>query len=377
MKKVLVFSFEDPQPPTITTAMVYASLGMQVKLVTLYCSPRTIEILASNGIITVCVLTKPPHECYSLLVRKYFAGLRKYVGYKPRVEFAWRPFRNATWRLLEDELPKTDMFWVASAWSACFLGGRLLKQSYVMHILELYEAETVMLKKFAMHAKCVVESDMSRAAIHRIWLGLKNTPVVIPNKPFYHPRKRCLPVDDANMKAVIQNCGGKKIIIYQGVIDMDRPLECFARAMHSLRDSVVWIIMGRYTSYLESLRKSCPGLIYVAYASPPDHLNVTSHASIGVIQYRSDRLNNVFCAPNKIWEYSGFGIPTLVPDVPSMRHFYDRFNAGEFCNFDNEDDIVYKVKKILATALEYEGGSNKLFESVDLVALYQMVSKNI
>jgi len=373
MKKVLIFSFEDPQPPTITTAMVYASLRMQVKLVTLYCSPRTIEVLDSNGIATVCILTKPFHECSSLLARKFIALVRKWFGYRPRVEFAWQSFRSETWRVLEEELLKADTFWVASTWSAFFLGKRLLKKTYIMHILELYEADTGMLKKFAMQAKCIVEPDISRAAIHRVWLGLKKTPVVIPNKPFYHPRKKKLPIVDVDLRTTIEKCAEKRIVIYQGVIDKDRPLECFARAMYALRDLVVWVVMGRYNSYLEVLRKSCPSLIYVPFASPPDHLNVTSHASIGVIQYRSDKLNNVFCAPNKIWEFSGFGIPALVPDVPSLRHYYDRFQAGDFCDFNDQCQIENKVLKIIQEQKAYESGCEKMFDSVDLVYLYKIV----
>ncbi len=376
MKKVLVFSFEDPQPPTITAAMVYASLGMQVKLVTLYCSLRTREILATKGIITVCILPKQPRESYSLLARKYFAGLRKYLGYKPRVEFAWQPFRLATWRLLEKELLQTDVFWVASVWSAFFLGRRLLNEFYVLHILELYESETRLLKKYALQARCVVEPEISRAAIHRVWLGLQKTPTVIPNKPFYHPRQRKLDIADTRISTIIQNCSNKKIVVYQGVIDRDRPLCCFAGAMDALKDSVTWVIMGRYNTYLESLKVICPSLIYIGFVPNPDHLSVTSHASIGVLQYPADMLNNIFCAPNKIWEFSGFGIPVLVPDVPALRYFYDRFNAGEFCDFDNQDDIVCKVKKMLSTCLDYEVGCMKMFDGVNLASLHQMVINN-
>jgi hypothetical protein len=377
INKILIFSFEEPQPPTITTALVYASLGIQVKLVTLFCSSRTMEILAEKGVSIVCVLAKQPHECLSWVARKYFGGLRKFIGYKPRVEFAWQPFRNATWKMLGKELLQTDILWVASVWSAFFLGRRLLKESYILHILELYEAETRLLKKYALQAKCVVEPEISRASIHQVWLGLHKTPIVIPNKPFYHLRQRKLEIVDVNAKAMIQTCSDKKIIVYQGVIDKDRPLCCFAGAMHALRESATWVIMGKYNTYIDSLKEICPSLIYIGFVPNPDHLSITSHASVGVLQYSASMLNNIFCAPNKVWEYSGFGIPALVPDVPSLRYFYDRFHAGEFCDFDNQDDIVCKVKKILAAYEDYEEGCVKMFDAVDLVSLYQLAINNI
>ncbi|KAA6307134.1 hypothetical protein EZS27_041199, partial [termite gut metagenome] len=37
---------------------------------------------------------------------------------------------------------------------------------------------------------------------------------------------------------------------------------------------------------------------------------------IGIVSYAFDDLNHVFCAPNKTWEYTGFGIPMLGNNAP-------------------------------------------------------------
>jgi glycosyltransferase involved in cell wall biosynthesis len=66
----------------------------------------------------------------------------------------------------------------------------------------------------------------------------------------------------------------------------------------------------------------------VPYVAPPNHLEITSHARVGVVVYDDSTLNNVFCAPNKIFEYAACGIPMLTNDVPGLVGTVGRFGAG-------------------------------------------------
>jgi len=88
-------------------------------------------------------------------------------------------------------------------------------------------------------------------------------------------------------------------------------------------------------------------------------------------------LNHVFCAPNKIWEYSGFGVPSLAADLPSLRYWLDRYQAGVCCNFDSEDDVAEAIGHILQNRESYKTGATALYDSCDLRTLYQNVLRAI
>ena len=72
-------------------------------------------------------------------------------------------------------------------------------------------------------------------------------------------------------------------------------------------------------------------------------------ASIGVLSYfpRSGSigrtLNPLYCAPNKIFEYSKYGIPMISNDVPALRYSYMEFHCATVsisscCREDDEDE---------------------------------------
>ena len=46
---------------------------------------------------------------------------------------------------------------------------------------------------------------------------------------------------------------------------------------------------------------------------------MTSHAYIGAVTYTRTSFNHLFCAPNKIWEYSGAAVPMISDDLPGLQ----------------------------------------------------------
>ena len=58
-------------------------------------------------------------------------------------------------------------------------------------------------------------------------------------------------------------------------------------------------------------------------------MEITSYARIGINFYRPNCLNKAFCAPNKIYEFSGFGIPIIGNDIPGLKNTIGLNNAGK------------------------------------------------
>ena len=81
--------------------------------------------------------------------------------------------------------------------------------------------------------------------------------------------------------------------------------------MHDLGSPWRLVLMGHATYGMELIKQACPDLIHISHIDAPEHLDVTSHAYVGLVTYSYKSLNNIFCAPNKIWEYAAFGVPLV------------------------------------------------------------------
>jgi tetrahydromethanopterin S-methyltransferase subunit B len=123
--------------------------------------------------------------------------------------------------------------------------------------------------------------------------------------------------------------------------------------------------MGKDVGALKDLRRINPDIQYVGHIPPPLHLQVTSHADIGVVTYTYRDMNNAFCAPNKIWEYAGFGLPVLVSDNPPLVSLVREYEAGVYSKW-GRDAIVASLRKIVENYEEMSRGSKRLYESVSL-----------
>jgi len=200
----------------------------------------------------------------------------------------------------------------------------------------------------------------------------------LPNKPYHHRRQRNLPVKDPKARAILEELGADaKIVLYQGLISQFnrwRSLQPVGEAVHRLGRPWRFVVMGAADdASLQAVRQVCPEVAFIPRILPPGHLEFTSHAYIGVAAYRFDMLNEVFCAPNKIWEYAGFGIPTLCSDVPGLRFTVEIAGAGRCADLGSIPDIMRCLSEMSTDYAVYSRRSSELFDSVDLKAIVRTI----
>ena len=106
-------------------------------------------------------------------------------------------------------------------------------------------------------------------------------------------------------------------------------------------------------------------LVYIGNIPAPSHLIFTSMAHVGILSYNDDSLNNLYCAPNKIFEYSYYGLPMLGNDIPGLRYSVEAYGAGKLVNFDDVLGIKETIEDIDASYIDYVKGAKRLFDSVD------------
>lgn len=348
-------------PQIMSLAIVARELGHEIVVLTSQSEQKTKDRFTEKGITVIDLCPEQKNGS---------ANIFEKVKH-------WRTFSIGSWKYI-DEKAKGALLWISTADSALALGRRLLRENYILHLRELYDQHFVyryLLSQYARKASCVVVPEFSRACIFRYWYDLEMTPVVLPNKSTNHPRRSKLEVEDAQARKILGTIKkNEKIVIYQGGIRSYSGLHDIAKAVDNLGDGWRFIVMGAGDEdYLQTLKYSYQRLIHIPKVTAPYHLQVTSHAYIGVATYSFDALNNIFCAPNKTWEAMGFGLPMICNDVPAMRTEIQENNAGLCIDMKDSKQIELAIKKIDEHYSDFSKNAMQLFDSVDVFGIIQSV----
>jgi len=196
---------------------------------------------------------------------------------------------------------------------------------------------------------------------------LDYTPSVLPNKPSINLENTDLEIHDQDTKKKLQNIKGKKLLLYQARMIRMELFDIAEAIKKDLGDEYILAIMGdiRDKKVIEKLKSFYPSLIHFKYLEPPEHLAVTKSCYIGLMIYNFESLNNVFCAPNKLWEFSCFGIPMITQEFPMLTEKLEKFNAGGAFRIGDYKSIAKIIRKIDANYDDYSKGSLELYNSVD------------
>jgi len=164
---------------------------------------------------------------------------------------------------------------------------------------------------------------------------------------------RNLPVKNENT-GITKNIrvNGKKIVIYQGAINVHRGIEYMVEAMQYLDDIILWIIgdgdiRQKIENQVEKLNLSdkikMPGVI------PFQELyQFTQQADLGLSLEEDKGLNYRYALPNKLFDYIQAEIPVLVSPLIEMKNIIEKYKVGELLNDHNPRELANQIKGMLA-----------------------------
>ena len=266
-----------------------------------------------------------------------------------------------------------DLLWIIHEETAYEFRNDLAGQKYLLSFYELNDHRRDYLEKIKPVVKNALEvlvPEYNRACILRVWLKLDKTPTVIPNKPLSHPRKRCIP------NSFSDQLNGKKVVLYQGYINRSRNLDKVCEAVKDMPGYCI-VLMGKGdTSYINELKQKYPQIIHISFIAPPEHLYVTSWAHIAIVKYDFVVLNAIFCAPNKTWEYTGFGVPVLCHDIPGLRYTIGQYKAGVCTDMDDTEAIKAAITEMDSNYEEYSQNAISFYESFDVKKSLWAITSN-
>ena len=284
-------------------------------------------------------------------------------------------------KLLRSLGSKSDYIWTTSMKSIQILGKSVLNYKNILQLMELAEHGYLVLDRYikfpineiAQLSWKTVVPEINRAYIQKVWWNLPKCPAVLPNKPYSNDFGDIT----VELKAVIQRMQAekRKILLYLGSLESDRDLEQLASAINNNKEYVLYIAGKAYSiesqKRVEDLENKY-GCIYVGGFNPPKHLAIVKYAYIGLLPYRPTKfgslsiLNALYCAPNKIWEYSGYGVPMVGSDVLGLKLPFEQWNIGCCCDLNDEGSIMKAIEEVDRRHDVMSKNCYKFYNSVDL-----------
>ena len=163
-------------------------------------------------------------------------------------------------------------------------------------------------------------------------------------------------IEHINQKNFEIDTKGKKVILYQGSVNIGRGIELMIDTM-ALLDEYLFIVIGD-GDILEQLNEKVSNLSlhdkvkFIGKKTPEELKELTPNATIGMSLEEDLGLNYRYALPNKIFDYLHANVPVIVADLPEMRSLIKKHLIGEI--------LTERTHKILAktiinmTSISYE-----------------------
>lgn len=362
MKVIYIHKEEVHKRPPVLSALTHmASLGYEVELITCGVNEPVKNRLESMGvkmfILPYCGATGR------------MGKLREYIG-----------FRRNVFRLLDAQYEEDTLLWIEAGATVVALGKRLRKYKYVLQIQELHHKEKVTMWAMscvAPFAEAICMPEYNRAVFYQIWFQLKKRPYVLPNIPAFFATKEQITQYVSKYSDYLKQIKNKRIIIYQGYVSVDRPLDNYLKAVKELGDRYQVVLVGKDCGALKKYRSILPDLIHIDYLPSPEYLFFTQYAHIGIVTYEPMDMNNAYCAPNKIFEYANYGLPVLGNDIPGLKFLIEPFKSGKVVDEDCVQNIMDAIREIDGHYEVFSKNAQLMLSSYDNKTTIEMILKSI
>lgn len=131
---------------------------------------------------------------------------------------------------------------------------------------------------------------------------------------------------------VLNFAKGRKVLLYQGAVNVGRGLEWLVDAMPLLPDCVLVIIgTGDVINNIRlrvQQRHVENQVLLTGRLSPAELRHITPHATLGTALLANMGLNYYYAFPNRIADFVLAGVPVLASDFPEMHRIVDTFAIG-------------------------------------------------
>ena len=154
-------------------------------------------------------------------------------------------------------------------------------------------------------------------------------------------------------KAEVENIKieGKKILIYQGAINVNRGIEYMVQAMQYIDNVFLYIVgYGDISNEIAELIKksNLEDKVKMLGEIPLEKLHgYTQQADLGLSLEEDKGLNYRFALPNKLFNYIQAGLPVLVSYLPEMKKMVEHYQIGKNIVKHNPEHIAECIESMI------------------------------
>jgi glycosyltransferase involved in cell wall biosynthesis len=324
-------------PPLVTASLCLSTFGAAVTIVAVGCADNVRTILRSKGInlLLLDYDRYPSTKIGKILLRARFIRLLR-KSYSENSDVIW--YHGAHSMEYHYSVPSRKQ---------CII---------IVHAHELEEGRLKHIQNAVLRkADAFIVPEENRGWILKMFARTKAPFFVI-----YNRSSGDIIPETKNIGLVLEafrEHGGKKecrrFFIYQGLFSEDRCLKELIEGFRLLReDDIGLILLGsgvdkKYPNAIKEFAQPDRRIIIMPKMPSPNHLLFTRECSWGVLLYRPNSLNNIYCAPNKIYEYSFFGLGMLLPAFPGLVNLNQKYGIGEICDPENPLLIAQAMKFLI------------------------------
>lgn len=142
-----------------------------------------------------------------------------------------------------------------------------------------------------------------------------------------------------------------QLVLYQGWISPNRGVESLINMMVHLPNAHLVVVgYGDYLSQLQdmSVELDVAGRIHFMGRKEPDELQrITAACDLGVIPYTGVDLNNYYCSPNKLFEFTMAKLPFVCNDLPFLASVVTKYRCGETADLSDSAAAAHTIGDIL------------------------------
>jgi glycosyltransferase involved in cell wall biosynthesis len=170
--------------------------------------------------------------------------------------------------------------------------------------------------------------------------------------------------------------GNRKLIIYQGAVNIGRGIEQVIAAVQGL-DDVLFVIAGTGDIFNDirsqideaGLREK---VIMTGRIAPSSLRSLTEQADLGVSCELNMGLNYYYALPNKLFSYIHAGIPVLTSAFPEMKKIVEHYQVGRTLENPEDTDLMRKMIKSMLS----DENRQKLWKDNGLKAARELCWEN-
>ena len=143
----------------------------------------------------------------------------------------------------------------------------------------------------------------------------------------------------------------KKIILYQGAVNIGRGLPEVISAMQYMENAVL-VIIGT-GDIIKEVKNQAHDLnlggkvLFIGRIPAGEVKFYTAQADLGLSIEQDMGLNYRFALPNKLFDYIAAGVPVMVSNLPEMAKLVGHYNIGKIINSHNPEELAKSLSHAL------------------------------